>query len=151
LKLADELLNDIRAVVSALRQDDAIDLRGALMALDPAVASVSVKFDLEPDAIVTDIAKAEALLRCAQEGLTNALRHGGATEIRIALSRREQELVLCVEDNGVGYGSSAPTAGNGLTGLRERLEEFQGVLSLDRRAPRGCILRAVLPEPRAVC
>jgi signal transduction histidine kinase len=151
LKLADELLNDIRAVVSALRQDDAIDLRRALMALDPAVASVSVKFDLEPDAIVTDIAKAEALLRCAQEGLTNALRHGGATEIRIALSRREQELVLCVEDNGVGYGSSAPTAGNGLKGLRERLEEFQGVLSLDRRAPRGCILQAVLPEPRAVC
>jgi signal transduction histidine kinase len=151
LKLADELLNDIRAVVSALRQDDAIDLRTALMALNPAVASVSVKVDLEPDATVTDIAKAEALLRCAQEGLTNALRHGGATEIRIALSRHEQELVLCVEDNGVGYGSSTPPAGNGLKGLRERLEEFQGVVSLERRVPRGCILRAVLPEPMVVC
>jgi signal transduction histidine kinase len=151
LKLADELLNDIRTVVSALRQADAIDLRTALMALNPAVASVSVKFDLEPDATVTDITKAEALLRCAQEGLTNALRHGGATEIRIALSRHEQELVLCVEDNGVGYAASTPPAGNGLKGLRERLEEFQGVVSLDRRAPRGCILRAVLPEPRTVC
>jgi signal transduction histidine kinase len=151
MKLADELLNDIRAVVSALRQDDAIDLRRALMALDPAVASIAVEFDLQPDAIVTDIAKAEALLRCAQEGLTNALRHGGATEIRIALARQEQDLVLSLEDNGVGYGSSVPAEGNGLKGLRERLEEFQGVVSLDRRVPRGCILKAVLPEPKAAC
>src|SRR5262245_28776961 len=40
LKLADELLSDIRMVVSALRQDDTIDLRTALLALNPAVPSV---------------------------------------------------------------------------------------------------------------
>jgi signal transduction histidine kinase len=151
LTLADELLNDIRMVVSALRQEDTIDLRTALLALNPAVTSVSVKFNVEPDAVVSDIAKAEALLRCAQEGLTNALRHGGATEILVTLSRNEQELVLSVEDNGAGYSSPTPPAGNGLRGLRERLEEFQGVVSLDRRTPRGCVLRAVLPEPRAAC
>jgi signal transduction histidine kinase len=151
LTLADELLTDIRMVVSALRQEDTIDLRTALLALNPAVASVSVKFNVEPSAVVSDIAKAEALLRCAQEGLTNALRHGGATEVLITLSRNEQELVLSVEDNGAGYSSPTPPAGNGLRGLRERLEEFEGVVSLDRRSPRGCILRAVLPEPRAAC
>jgi signal transduction histidine kinase len=151
LTLADELLTDIRTVVSALRQEDRIDLRTALLALNPAVASVSVKFNVEPGAVVSDIAKAEALLRCAQEGLTNALRHGGATEILVTLSRNEQELVLSVEDNGAGYSSPAPPAGNGLRGLRERLEEFQGVVSLDRCTPRGCVLRAVLPEPRAAC
>jgi signal transduction histidine kinase len=151
LTLADELLTDIRMVVSALRQEDTIDLRTALLALNPAVASVSVKFNVEPGAVVSDIAKAEALLRCAQEGLTNALRHGGATEVLITLSRNEQELVLSVEDNGAGYSSPTPPAGNGLRGLRERLEEFEGVVSLDRRSPRGCILRAVLPAPRAAC
>ena len=151
LTLADELLSDIRMVVSALRQEDTIDLRTALMALNPAVASVSVRFNLEPDAVVSDISKAEALLRCAQEGLTNALRHGGATEVLVTLSRTEQELVLCVEDNGVGYQWPTPPIGNGLRGLRERLEEFQGLLELDRRMPRGCVLRAVLPEPRVAC
>ncbi len=151
LTLADELLTDIRMVVSALRQEDTIDLRTALLALNPAVASVSVKFNVEPGAVVSDIGKAEALLRCAQEGLTNALRHGGATEVLITLSRNEQELVLSVEDNGAGYSSPTPPAGNGLRGLRERLEEFEGVVSLDRRSPRGCILRAVLPAPRAAC
>jgi len=151
LTLADDLLSDIRMVVSALRQEDTIDLRTALLALNPAVASVSVKFNVEPGAVVSDIAKAETLLRCAQEGLTNALRHGGATEVLITLSRNEQELVLSVEDNGSGYSSPTPPAGNGLRGLRERLEEFEGVVSLDRRSPRGCILRAVLPEPRAAC
>jgi signal transduction histidine kinase len=151
LTLADELLTDIRMVVSALRQEDTIDLRTALLALNPAIASVSVKFNVEPGAIVSDIAKAEALLRCAQEGLTNALRHGGATEILVTLARGDEELVLSVEDNGAGFQSPAPPAGNGLRGLRERLEEFQGVISLDRRTPRGCVLRAVLPEPRVAC
>jgi signal transduction histidine kinase len=151
LTLADELLTDIRSVVSALRQEDPIDLQAALRALDPAVASVAVRFNVEPDAVVSDIAKAEALLRCAQEGLTNALRHGGATEILVTLSRGNEQLVLSVEDNGTGFASPAPALGNGLTGLRERLEEFQGAVSLDRRIPRGCILRAVLPEPRAAC
>jgi signal transduction histidine kinase len=152
LTLADELLGDIRAVVSALRQEDTIDLRSALAALDPAVDSVRVRFDVEPDAVVSDIPKAEALLRCAQEGLTNALRHGRATEILVTLARTGQELVLSVEDNGAGYASpTPPPIGNGLRGLRERMEEFQGDVSLDRRAPRGCILRAVLPEPRIAC
>ena len=151
LTLADELLSDIRMVVSALRQGDTIDLRTALLALNPAIASVSVEFNVEPRAVVSDIAKAEALLRCAQEGLTNALRHGGATEILVTLARNDEELVLSIEDNGTGFQSPAPPAGNGLRGLRERLEEFQGVLSLDQRAPRGCVLRAVLPEPGATC
>ncbi len=151
LTLADELLNDIRMVVSALRREDTIDLGTALLALDPAVASVSVKFNVEACAVVSDIAKAEALLRCAQEGLTNALRHGAATEILVTLSRNDEGLVLSVEDNGVGYSSPTRPAGNGLRGLRERLEEFQGAVSLDRRSPRGCVLRAVLPEPRTAC
>jgi signal transduction histidine kinase len=151
LTLADELLTDIRMVVSALRQEDTIDLRTALLALNPGVDSVAVKFSVEPSAVVSDMAKAEALLRCAQEGLTNALRHGGATEILVTLTRREEDLILSVEDNGVGYQSQMPSFGNGLRGLRERLEEFQGVVSLDRRLPHGCILRAVLPEPRVAC
>ena len=138
-------------VVSTLRQEDMIDLRTALLALNPAIASVSVKFNVEPGAIVSDIAKAEALLRCAQEGLTNALRHGGASEILVTLARSDEELVLSVEDNGAGFQSPTPPAGNGLRGLRERLEEFHGVISLDRRTPRGCVLRAVLPEPRVAC
>ena len=148
LTLADELLTDIRTVVSAFRQEDTIDLRAALLSLNPGIASVSVKFNVEPDAVVADIARAEALVRCAQEGLTNALRHGGASEILVTLSRNEQGLVLSVEDNGVGYQSAEPPLGNGLRGLRERLEEFQGVVSLNRRAPSGCILRAILPELR---
>ena len=151
LTLADELLSDLRMVVSALRQADSIDLRAALLSLDPELASVSVQYNLEPDAIVSDIGKAEALLRCAQEGITNALRHGGATEVLVTLSRHKEQLVLSVEDNGIGYVPPTPQMGNGLRGLRERFEEFQGVVSLDRRVPSGCVLRAALPESSAAC
>ena len=45
----------------------------------------------------------------------------------------------------------AITALYGERGLRERFEEFHGAVSLDRRAPRGCILRAALPESSLAC
>ena len=138
-------------VVSALRQEDTIDLRTALLALNPAVASVSVKFNVEPGAVVSDIAKAEALLRCAQEGLTNALRHGGATEILVTLSRNDEELVLSVEDNGAGY-SSPDTA------RRERparIARATGGIPGSRLAgsTHAAGLRPArrIPEPRATC
>ena len=152
LGLADELLTDIRNVVSALRQDDGTDLQTALTALDPHLPTITVRFDLDPSARVSDIRKAEALVRCAQEGLTNALRHGSATEITVMLARSEQSLTLSVEDNGTSPASGMTPAGNGLRGLQERLDEFRGAISLERRTPYGCVLRAVLPDQtEALC
>jgi signal transduction histidine kinase len=151
-ELADDLLSDIRMVVSALRKEDAIDLQTAIMALDLAPEGVRVSYAFDSEALVSDIGKAEALLRCAQEGLTNALRHGEATEVRVSLQRQGDDLVLRVEDNGGGYATSAaPAEGNGLRGLRERLEEFHGRVALGPRQPCGCVLQAVMPQPRLAC
>lgn len=148
--LADELLTDIRAAVSALRQEDRVELRAALLALDPGIPAISVIFDIESDAIVQNIDKAEALLRCAQEGITNALRHGGATEVRVALRRSDRDLALTVEDNGTGLAVGNPSSGHGLRGLRERLQQFHGTVALERLASRGCVLRAILPDDASV-
>jgi signal transduction histidine kinase len=152
LGLADELLTDMRAAVSALRREDCIDLQAALMALDPGIPAIAVTFEIEPDAIVPNIGKAEALLRCAQEGITNALRHGGATEIRVALRKSAHELALTVQDNGAGFAKADRPLGNGLCGLQERLQQFSGTVTLERLVSRGCVLRATLPdEASALC
>ena len=79
----DELLDDIRAVVGELRKHDGVDLRAALEILAthrcPAHASAS----RSPTTRAShSVQAAETLLRCAQEGITNALRHGRPGEIR---------------------------------------------------------------------
>jgi signal transduction histidine kinase len=146
VRITDELLVDVRGVVSSLRESDGIDLHQALRALDPGLPSPRVIFDLDAAVRVPDIRQAEAMLRCAQEGLTNALRHSGASEIRVILAESGEELSLTVEDDGNG---SAVEPGNGLIGLKERLQQLGGQLRIDIREPRGLTLVASLPHVTA--
>jgi signal transduction histidine kinase len=143
--LAEELLTDIRGVVSTLRQHEGVDLQQALRALDPNLPRPSVSFDLDPDVRIPDMRRAEALLRCAQEGLTNALRHSAATTVRVNLKRTNEGLLLAIEDDGVGRAAQL-RPGNGLRGLRERVEEAGGRLEIHNHEPMGLTLSAFLPE-----
>jgi signal transduction histidine kinase len=143
VRITDELLVDVRGVVSSLRESDGIDLHQALRALDPGLPTPRVVFHLDAAVRVPDIRQAEAMLRCAQEGLTNALRHSGAAEIRVTLAESGEALTLTVEDDGNG---SVVEPGNGLIGLQERLQQLGGQLRIDIRAPRGLALVATLPH-----
>lgn len=147
LQLADELLADIRAVVSELRQHDGIELGDALAALARPLPGVRVELHGRDDARVASVAQAEALLRFAQEGLTNALRHGQATRIDLRVENAEGRLRLGIDDDG---GGRMPIIeGNGLRGMRERLAAFGGTLTIEQRAPRGLSFRAELPTRAA--
>ncbi|MBX3726635.1 MAG: ATP-binding protein [Xanthomonadales bacterium] len=143
-RLADELLEDIRSVVSELRAHDGLDLHAALEALARPVAGTRISVAVEPGLRVDGLDQAQALLRCAQEAITNALRHGRAGEIRVHCLRREGaiELEVCDDGNAV----SDPVPGNGLRGMRERLESLGGALQVQAMAGRGVRVRAQVPE-----
>ena len=143
-RLADELLADVRGVVSALRVHDGIDLGQALAALVPALPHPQVRLELAPDARAAGLGQAQTLLRCAQEGLTNALRHGDADRIIIRLSPSPGGITLSVEDDG--RAQQIPLPGNGLRGMRERLEALGGRLDLELLADGGLGLKAWLPQ-----
>ena len=143
-RLADELLADVRGVVSALRVHDGIDLGQALAALAPALPHPRVRLDLAPDARAAGLEQAQTLLRCAQEGLTNALRHGDADEIVIRLAPAPGGIALSVEDDG--RAQQIPLPGNGLRGMQERLEALGGRLDLELARGGGLHLKAWLPQ-----
>jgi signal transduction histidine kinase len=145
VRLIDELLVDVRGVVTTLRQSDGVDLHQALRALHPGVPQPRVTFELDADVRVPDIRQAETILRCAQEGLTNALRHSGAAEVRVALAATPEGLTLTIEDDGRGQIVTV-TPGNGLRGLQERVHQLGGRLHMEARLPRGLVLKAVLPH-----
>lgn len=70
------------------------------------------------DDLPNDIAL--AFFRAAQEGMTNAIRHGQATHIAMTLARWPSLVRLLIEDNGSGLTGATSGAGTGLQGLRER-------------------------------
>ena len=141
--LADELLADIRGVVQQMRQGDGLDLVAALNALAKPFPRPRLQLEVGADARVTSVAQAEAVLRAVQEGLTNAVKHSQAQNLWVVLRRDEGALRLDIRDDGRGSGDVC--AGNGLCGMRERLEALGGGLSVGRTGTGGVHLQGWLP------
>jgi len=138
------LLADVRDVVSQLRQDDAIDLTQALRSLTEGVPGLNVHVVMPPRFSVEDPIRAQVLLRCAQEIITNTARHAGARNLWLNFAYAGESLIgLHARDDGRGTGQLQP--GNGLSGMRERLVEFGGSLALDSAPGRGFALTVRLP------
>lgn len=142
-QLSADLLGDIRAVVHCLRDSGQLDMDTALHALAAPLPRPRLQLQLAADVQVSDTAKAETLLRCVQEALTNSARHSDAKVLQVALQRRDGRLLLAMEDDGQLRGE--PRAGNGLTGMRERVDEQGGSLQLQRAASGALQIRVELP------
>jgi signal transduction histidine kinase len=88
------------------------------------------------------------IYRIAQECLTNAMRHGSPTEVRLSLEHNEtpsETIALSVEDNGGGdAGILNQAPGNGVVGIRERIAALGGNLFIGR-TPGGIRIAAVIP------
>jgi len=81
-----------------------------------------------------------AVYRVAQEALTNAVRHSGASEVTVSLRCSEAELLLSVTDNGRGLPEQT-LAGGGLTGMRERAMLIGAELEINSTAGTGVEVR----------
>lgn len=141
--LAKLLLTDVREAVSRLRDDDTIDLHEALAALAEGVPSLAIHLDLAEHLPVNDPLRAQVILRCVQEIITNAVRHAEADNLWIALAAHEDGISLKARDDG--RGSAGFAAGNGLRGMRERLAEQGGRLNVSTAAGAGFALDIFLP------
>jgi signal transduction histidine kinase len=97
-----------------------------------------------PDGLeVRDPALAHTVFRCVQEAVKNAVRHSGAKNLWIGVEWGPHGLEVTAADDGCG--AEGPSLGNGLRGMRERLERLGGTLELDTAPRAGFKLRALLP------
>ena len=101
-----------------------------------------------------------ALYRVAQEALHNALRHAGASGVRVALSmapskapsmapskapsKKPRQVVLEVSDDGHGFAPEAPSGGLGLASMRERAAAAGAALTI-RSGQTGTLVRMTVP------
>ncbi|MEI2454481.1 sensor histidine kinase [Lysobacter firmicutimachus] len=145
--LARLLLTDVREAVSQLRDNGAIDLALALRPLAENVPSLEIRMDIDEPLTLDDPERAHVLLRCAQEIITNAVRHAGAEHLWIDVRRNGDHIVMSARDDG--RGADHLVAGNGLRGMRERLQQYGGRLSIETRAQAGFCLQLTLPATAA--
>jgi signal transduction histidine kinase len=141
-----ELLGDVRAVVSQLREDEPVDLAKALNALRESIATPALHIELEHVA-VSDPAVAQVALRAVQEIVTNAVRHSGARNLWLRLSSSDHTLEVDARDDGAG--TDRVEFGNGLRGIRERVEQVRGQIEVSSMRGRGFSVHITLPAGSA--
>jgi len=93
---------------------------------------------------VSDPARAQAIVRCVQEVITNALRHSRGSELVIDLSSGPDAILITAHDDG-NPGEFTP--GHGLAGMRERFEALGGSLSVSGATGSGFTVQGTLPVP----
>jgi len=88
------------------------------------------------------------LFLVVKETFHNALKHAGATEVRVRVSTESGQLVIRIEDNGRGFDPERPVTGrkgNGLCNMRKRLEPHGSRLSLSSSPGQGTRIEITTP------
>lgn len=141
--IARRLLQDVREVVKLLRAPKYTSLRSVLEQMAAEIPQIRFHLDVPEQMPIDDARLAEAVLRVVQETVTNAIKHSGCSNLWLAIRAHDGALEIRAEDDGRGTGEVR--WGAGLTGIRERLEEIGGSISVMARAGEGFRLQAHLP------
>jgi signal transduction histidine kinase len=146
--LAQEALDELRGLIFELRLPDLErdGLSGVLRKhMDVLRQRQSGEITVElQDGIGGDPERDAEILRIAQEALHNALRHAGAEHVIVRLRADNEQLVLEVGDDGVGFDPSAPELRSkrlGLTSMEERARRLGGRLEIDSTPGAGTSVR----------
>jgi signal transduction histidine kinase len=161
--LARSSLNEARRSVRALRPEQ-LEEATLAEALDGLVEAWSQQSTItaELDVVSRPVPVAgdteAAVFRITQEALTNVAKHAAATKVRVTLTYLDDELLLDVVDDGVGFctvpaqtaGSApSPTDGYGLVGMRRRAQRVGGRLTIESTPGSGATVNFCVPVAQA--
>lgn len=101
----------------------------------------------KPREIVLDKDRTTTVFRIFQETLTNIARHAQATKVSVHLKVQTDGLMLQVQDNGIGISEKqiSDPKSLGLIGIRERVNYWGGLLTIDGARPKGTMITVWIP------
>jgi len=140
-------LKEVREMVTTMRgdrvEDELFRVRQILKAAD-----IELRLEGNPVHLETSLMIENVLSMCLKEAVTNVVRHSKATVCTISFEPSRTELVVRVSDNGVGFAKRS-VRGNGLRGMRERLEFVNGSLDVTSRPDGTTVVIRVpnMPQP----
>jgi signal transduction histidine kinase len=159
-----QALGELRRLLGVLRQEGSET--GPGLAPQPGVAQLpalveqvrgaglAVELVVEGELVSLPAGMELSAYRIVQEALTNAVKHAGASRVRVLVGFCERELRIEVRDDGHGAagqdgqdGRAAPDghSGHGLIGMRERVHLFGGELTAGPGPQGGFVVAARLP------
>jgi signal transduction histidine kinase len=110
---------------------------------------IAIDYKMEGDAAPLDRTVSIHLYRVLQEALNNVARHSKSSQASVRLRYLAKEVVLEVEDHGVGFGDMGRQGhGMGLISMRERAVLVNGRLDLLPREGGGALVRLAIPVVR---
>jgi signal transduction histidine kinase len=111
-------------------------------------------FEVDPEmsAVAFDLPLRRGLLMAIKETLNNAVKHSGATELRLQIQWQGQQLLVVVQDNGKGFDPAVvKTERNGLTNMSQRMRAMGGSCVVTSQPGKGCRVEFSIPlrHPRS--
>ena len=140
-RVAREALSQVRSAVSGIRAAAmAAELASARLLLE--AAGVQMEYWHDPQALPPEVETCLALV--LREAVTNIQRHARANRVEVTVIVGAERVVMRVRDDGRG---GVNERGNGLTGMRERIEARGGTLQIESPRGRGTSIEVTLPLP----
>ncbi|MCT1400270.1 sensor histidine kinase [Paenibacillus sp. p3-SID867] len=133
-------LKEVREMVTRMRgtrlTDEIFRIQQILKA-----AQIELTFEgtLEPENL--SLMNENVISMCLKEAVNNIVKHSNATACSIVIESTETDLVARVKDNGTGFVTDARNRGNGLRGMRERLEFVNGSMEFTSGEGTTLVLR----------
>jgi two-component system, NarL family, sensor histidine kinase DesK len=137
--VARDALAQVRRAVSGIR---AAGLAAELASARLLLESDGVRFSYEMGEVALSAEQETVLALAVREAVTNIQRHARAVGASVSLQRVDQQISLRIQDDGRG-GAIVP--GNGLCGMRERIESLGGRLRVDAAPGQGTRVEVTLP------
>ncbi len=148
-QVAESALLDLRRIITGLRlsEQDGLPIR-----LERHLREVRTPHGPRIDLTVLDTvplngSAIENVFRVAQEAVSNALRHAGASRIEVSLDRQGGELILRVTDDGLGVAPDqvGSASGVGFASMHDRARRLQGRLDISPADDGGTVVTLRLP------
>ncbi len=152
LTLLDQTITTVRKISAALRPFilDDLGLVEALQAHGREFQNrfgIAVTFTTDLEEIPVSPKMGISLFRIFQESLTNVARHAEATKVACTMTRRDNNIILSIKDNGKGF-DPTKTAGKktlGLLGMKERILMMEGKFDINSRPGAGTEIIVTVP------
>ncbi|RKQ33512.1 sensor histidine kinase [Oceanobacillus halophilus] len=139
-------LKEVREIVSTMKsiklKDEIVHIKQVLKA-----AQIEGTWNGDFEKFSAPLLVENVLSMCLKEAVTNIVKHSKATACHISIMQSSSEVVIKVQDNGIGIcNESDYLKGNGLRGMRERLEFLNGNLNVESDHEEGTTITIQVPE-----
>lgn len=123
-------LKEVRELVSNMR---AVKLDEELERVKEILRAAGIRYEIQLHSKEMEIPMLveSVLSMCLKEAINNVVRHSRAKNCEIMIDRQDNEIQLIVYDNGKGFNEKSNIAGNGLKGMKERLEFINGSVQIE--------------------